>query len=69
MCEEIILSNGCGEDESRMTKSRPFVEEIFCELTERSLNTQNPLCNKLKAEIEYSLKRRELPVGESLYTH
>ncbi|MBQ2813636.1 MAG: IS66 family transposase [Akkermansia sp.] len=43
----------------RMKKSRPIVEEIFRELTKRSLDTQNPPRNKLKDAIEYALKRRE----------
>lgn len=43
----------------RMKKSRPIVEEIFRELTKRSLDTQNPPRNKLKDAIDYALKRRE----------
>ena len=41
-----------------MEKSRPIVATIFKELTNRSLDTQNPPRNKLKDAIDYALKRR-----------
>ena len=43
----------------RMEKSRPIVESFFNELTNRTLDTQNPPRNKLKDAIDYALKRRE----------
>lgn len=44
--------------QERMEKSRPIVEAFFNELTDRSLDTQNPPRNKLKDAIDYALKRR-----------
>lgn len=44
--------------QERMEKSRPIVEDFFKELTNRSLDTQNPPRNKLKDAIDYALKRR-----------
>ena len=44
--------------QERMEKSRPIVAAFFKELTNRSLDTQNPPRNKLKDAIDYALKRR-----------
>ena len=44
--------------QERMEKSRPIVAAFFKELTNRSLDTQNPPHNKLKDAIDYALKRR-----------
>lgn len=47
----------------RRVESRPIVEKFFEELQTRAKNSQTPPLNKLKAAIDYALKRRETLVN------